>query len=171
MIPGATSLASLWYWVPRFDLWFLWNIMAILLFLFDKRTEGPLFLRRWKRCVVSHTKQGYCKAIQMYTIFCTHKGESLRVVELKMVLQYQIFLVRRYFFQTIGRWYFTNTIETSVYTWNSAQILSAEIHLKQYNSFIKKVILIYKKDRALKSGSQAHLTTPPPYGHDLCLSS
>ena len=49
--------------------------------------------------------------------------------------------------------------------------LILEIHLKlfekQHISFVKKAFLIYKKDKALKTGrgDRAHLRTPPPHTH------
>ena len=27
MIPGATHVASLWYWFPRFNIWISWNVL------------------------------------------------------------------------------------------------------------------------------------------------
>ena len=49
--------------------------------------------------------------------------------------------------------------------------LILEIHLKlfekQHISLVKKAFLIYKKDKALKTGTgdRAHLRTPPPHTH------
>ena len=50
MIPEANYVASFGYRFPIFNLWFSWNVMAILLSLVDKRTKGPLLLRKQKHC-------------------------------------------------------------------------------------------------------------------------
>ena len=37
MIPGVTYAASLWYRFPIFNIWFLWKVMATLVYLIYKR--------------------------------------------------------------------------------------------------------------------------------------
>lgn len=80
MIPRNTNVASSLCWFPGFNLWSSWNVMATLLFVVSKRTEGPLFLRREKHWSINAihcdlwptNKQIYCKGIQIYTILGTH---------------------------------------------------------------------------------------------------
>ena len=104
-------------------------------------------------------------------------------------------MVRRYLFQTSGKRYCTKTIGFLLFHNNPDTIFPHKIHniwcfnvrlwhwvsvdpwnfpnllQKQYNSLIKKVFLIYKKDKELKwGGSSLSLIThtqTPPYGHEL----
>ena len=99
-------------WFPRFNLSFSWNVMETLLTLVDKRTEGPLFLRRLKHCTVNTIKCVIWHSINKATVkifkftwsMAPMKDsfkESLRIADLKIFIS-NIFDYR-YFFQTIGR--------------------------------------------------------------------
>ena len=55
---------------------------------------------------MTYYKQSYCKDIQICKSLALMKDsltENAGVVELQKILQSQIYLVRRYLFQTIGR--------------------------------------------------------------------
>ena len=66
MIPGANYVASFGYRFPIFNLWFSWNVMAILLSLVD------LCFSENKNIALSI--QSCCKDIQIRTIFDTEEG-------------------------------------------------------------------------------------------------
>lgn len=141
---------------------------------------------------LTYNKQSYCKDLHNFKFTRSlafvkdNFRESIGIVELKMILKYQIFLVKRYFIQTIGRWYFyqnhrllTNSqhLRYHVSTQNSQHLMflipfitskypmMLEIHLelfqKQYNNLIKKVFLTYQKGKALKRGGWTHRMTTP----------
>ena len=128
MISRANYVASPWYWFRYLIFGFRGMLWQSFYPLIDKRTKGPLLLRRQKHCtfstihcVIWHTINKALAKIYKFAWSLTLMKDSFRSCQAENDLVISKFLIRRYLFHTIGRQSFTKTITFRYFTTFSIQ--------------------------------------------------